>query len=48
MASGRISRRSSGWGEITDEGSERKPGDAMDENSAPKPEVSFNEEPHET
>jgi hypothetical protein len=48
MASGRVSRRSSGWGEITDEGNEGKTGDAMDENAAPKPEVSFSEEPHET
>ncbi|GLI81285.1 hypothetical protein PoHVEF18_009661 [Penicillium ochrochloron] len=48
MASGRVSRRSSGWGEITDEGHEGKTGDAMDENSASKPELSFNEEPHET
>ncbi|KAJ5176360.1 uncharacterized protein N7482_002237 [Penicillium canariense] len=48
MASGRVSRRSSGWGEITgDEGEEGKHGEATDENSAPKPEVSFNEDPHE-
>lgn len=48
MASGRISRRSSGWGEITDEGDEGKPSDVTDENSAPKPGISFSEEPHET
>lgn len=48
MASGRVSRRGSGWGEITDEGGEGKFGDGTDENSAPKPGTSFNEEPHET
>ncbi|OOQ86294.1 hypothetical protein PEBR_22857 [Penicillium brasilianum] len=48
MASGRVSRRSSGWGEITDEGNEGKPSDGTDERCASKPEISFNEEPHET
>ncbi|KAJ5673991.1 hypothetical protein N7462_009430 [Penicillium macrosclerotiorum] len=46
MASGRVSRRSSAWGEITgDEGEDRKSDEVNDENSAPKPEESFNEEP---
>ncbi|KAJ5718178.1 hypothetical protein N7488_003824 [Penicillium malachiteum] len=46
MASGRISRRSSGWGEITgDEEDEGKTGERTDEKPTIKPEYSFQEEP---
>lgn len=44
ITSGRVSRRSSGWGEITDEGYGVKIGDSLDE-TTPKAEVTFHEEP---
>lgn len=45
MASGRVSRRSSGWGEITgDEEGEGKTDERTDEKPAMKPEYSFPEE----
>ena len=45
MASGRVSRRSSGWGEITgDEEGEGKADERTDEKPATKPEYSFPEE----
>ncbi|KAJ5635328.1 uncharacterized protein N7484_008641 [Penicillium longicatenatum] len=48
MASGRVSRRSSGWGEITgDESEERQSGDRNDEKPALKPDESFQEEAKE-
>ncbi|KAJ5949663.1 hypothetical protein N7454_001247 [Penicillium verhagenii] len=48
MASGRVSRRSSGWGEITgDEADERGSADRIDEKPALKPDSSFQEVPKE-
>ncbi|KAJ5813978.1 uncharacterized protein N7503_000728 [Penicillium pulvis] len=49
MASGRVSRRSSGWGEITGEESpeERQSSDRNDEKQTSKADVSFQEEPKE-
>lgn len=48
MNSGRVSRRSSGWGEITgDEDDEGRPGERSDEKSAGKPEDGLHEEPIE-
>lgn len=48
LASGRVSRRSSGWGEITgDESDERQSGDRNDEKQNLKPDESFPEESKE-
>lgn len=48
ITSGRVSRRSSGWGEITgDEDDEGRPGERTDDKSGPKPEDGLHEEPRE-
>ncbi|KAJ5113483.1 hypothetical protein N7456_002017 [Penicillium angulare] len=48
MASGRVSRRSSGWGEITgDEEDDGKTGERTDEKPMMKPEFSFPEKPED-
>ncbi|KAF7717429.1 Uncharacterized protein PECH_006418 [Penicillium ucsense] len=45
LTSGRVSRRSSGWGDITDEGYSTKVGESPDEIVTPKAEVTFHEGP---
>lgn len=47
MASGRVSRRSSGWGEITGDEDEEGRAERTDDKSAVKPEDGLYEEPKE-
>ncbi|KAJ5745452.1 hypothetical protein N7520_010634 [Penicillium odoratum] len=47
MASGRVSRRSSGWGEITGDEAEERQGERNDEKATLKPDYSVQEEPRD-